>query len=59
LFRQNPYDRGNVIADFDSIKISLASPETSRSWSKGEVRRHHCRTSPERDGLFGAKIFGP
>jgi len=39
LFRQNPYDRSNMIADFDSIKISLASPEKIRSWSHGEVTK--------------------
>jgi DNA-directed RNA polymerase subunit beta' len=63
LFRQNPYDRANVIADFDSIKISLASPEKIRSWSKGEVTKpetiNYRTFKPERDGLFCAKIFGP
>ncbi len=63
MFRQNPYDRGNVIADFDSIKISLASPEKIRSWSKGEVTKpetiNYRTFKPERDGLFCAKIFGP
>ncbi len=63
MFRQNPYDRANVIADFDSIKISLASPEKIRSWSKGEVTKpetiNYRTFKPERDGLFCAKIFGP
>jgi DNA-directed RNA polymerase subunit beta' len=63
LFRQNPYDRANVIADFDNIKISLASPEKIRSWSKGEVTKpetiNYRTFKPERDGLFCAKIFGP
>ncbi|MCI0424029.1 MAG: DNA-directed RNA polymerase subunit beta', partial [Acidobacteria bacterium] len=63
MFRQNPYDRGNVTADFDSIKISLASPEKIRSWSKGEVTKpetiNYRTFKPERDGLFCAKIFGP
>ena len=63
MFRQNPYDRANVIADFDSIRISLASPEKIRSWSKGEVTKpetiNYRTFKPERDGLFCAKIFGP
>ena len=27
MYRSSPYDRANLIADFDSIRISLASPE--------------------------------
>ncbi len=49
--------------DFDAIKISLASPETIRSWSFGEVKKpetiNYRTFKPERDGLFCAKIFGP
>jgi len=49
--------------DFDAIKISLASPETVRSWSFGEVKKpetiNYRTFKPERDGLFCAKIFGP
>ena len=37
--RSSPYDRANLIADFDSIRISLASPEKIRSWSHGEVTK--------------------
>src|SRR5256884_1539620 len=52
-----------MIADFDSIKISLASPEKIRSWSHGEVTKpetiNYRTFKPERDGLFCAKIFGP
>jgi DNA-directed RNA polymerase subunit beta' len=63
LFRQNPYDRAATIPDFDSIKISLASPEKIRSWSHGEVTKpetiNYRTFKPERDGLFCAKIFGP
>ena len=59
----NPHDRGNFTADFDSIRISLASPDTIRSWSKGEVTKpetiNYRTFKPERDGLFCAKIFGP
>ncbi|SER23472.1 DNA-directed RNA polymerase subunit beta' [Solimonas aquatica] len=49
--------------DFDAIKIGLASPETVRSWSYGEVKKpetiNYRTFKPERDGLFCAKIFGP
>jgi DNA-directed RNA polymerase subunit beta' len=52
-----------VIADFDSIRISLASPEKIRSWSHGEVTKpetiNYRTFKPERDGLFCARIFGP
>src|SRR5205809_302201 len=52
-----------MIADFDSIKISLASPEKIRSWSHGEVTKpetiNYRTFKPERDGLFCARIFGP
>src|SRR6201995_2701479 len=48
---------------FDAIKISLASPESIRSQSFGEVRKpetiNYRTFKPERDGLFCAKIFGP
>src|SRR5467141_2692201 len=63
MHRSSPYDRANLIADFDSIRISLASPEKIRSWSHGEVTKpetiNYRTFKPERDGLFCAKIFGP
>ena len=56
-------DRSSLTADFDAIRISLASPETIRSWSHGEVTKpetiNYRTFKPERDGLFCAKIFGP
>ena len=55
--------RANLIADFDSIRICLASPEKIRSWSHGEVTKpetiNYRTFKPERDGLFCARIFGP
>src|SRR4051794_5032657 len=61
--RSNPYDRAASIADFDSIRISLASPEKIRSWSHGEVTKpetiNYRTFKPEKDGLFCARIFGP
>jgi DNA-directed RNA polymerase subunit beta' len=32
-------DKGNLVVDFDAIKISLASPEKIRAWSHGEVTK--------------------
>jgi DNA-directed RNA polymerase subunit beta' len=50
-------------ADFDAIRISLASPSKILSWSFGEVTKpetiNYRTFKPERDGLFCAKIFGP
>ncbi|MEJ2680195.1 MAG: DNA-directed RNA polymerase subunit beta' [Gammaproteobacteria bacterium] len=52
-----------TIDDFDAIVIGLASPETIRSWSYGEVKKpetiNYRTFKPEREGLFCAKIFGP
>jgi DNA-directed RNA polymerase subunit beta' len=49
--------------DFSSIRIGLASPETIRSWSHGEVTKpetiNYRTFRPERDGLFCERIFGP
>jgi len=63
LYRSSPYDRASLIADFDSIRISLASPEKIRSWSHGEVTKpetiNYRTFKPERDGLFCAKILAP
>src|SRR5918911_1531424 len=63
MYRSSPYDRANLIADFDQIRISLASPEKIRSWSHGEVTKpetiNYRTFKPERDGLFCARIFGP
>lgn len=48
---------------FDSMRISLASPETIRAWSHGEVKKpetiNYRTLKPERDGLFCERIFGP
>jgi hypothetical protein len=35
----------NPIADFDAIRISLASPEKIRSWSHGEVTKPETKFS--------------
>ena len=48
---------------FESIQISLASPEMIRAWSFGEVKKpetiNYRTIKPERDGLFCERIFGP
>ncbi len=48
---------------FESIKIGLASPDTIRAWSYGEVTKpetiNYRTLKPERSGLFCEKIFGP
>jgi len=53
----------NKTKEFDGIKIGLASPETIRSWSFGEVKKpetiNYRTFKPEREGLFCARIFGP
>jgi DNA-directed RNA polymerase subunit beta' len=49
--------------DFDQIRIQLASPDTIRSWSHGEVTKpetiNYRSFKPERDGLFCERTFGP
>src|SRR5499433_2832505 len=48
---------------FEALRVSVASPDTIRSWSHGEVKKpetiNYRTFKPERDGLFCAKIFGP
>jgi DNA-directed RNA polymerase subunit beta' len=59
----NLFNQQRPVADFDSIKIGLASPDLIRSWSYGEVKKpetiNYRTFKPERDGLFCAAIFGP
>jgi DNA-directed RNA polymerase subunit beta' len=61
--RPNLHDKSQLTADFDAIRISLASPERILQWSHGEVTKpetiNYRTFKPERDGLFCAKIFGP
>ena len=48
---------------FDCVSITVASPETIRNWSKGEVKNpetiNYRTFKPEPGGLFCQKIFGP
>src|SRR5512141_866263 len=47
----------------DNVSITVASPETIRSWSRGEVKNpetiNYRTFKPEPGGLFCQKIFGP
>ncbi len=51
------------LSDFNSIQISVASPEKVLDWSYGEVLKpetiNYRTQKPERDGLFDERIFGP
>ena len=48
---------------FNTIRISIASPEQIISWSHGEVTKpetiNYRTLRPEKDGLFCERIFGP
>ena len=51
------------VADLQSIRVKLASPEDVLRWSHGEVKKpetiNYRTQRPEKDGLFCEKIFGP
>ena len=51
------------VNNFASMKISIASPDQIREWSRGEVKKpetiNYRTLKPEKDGLFCEKIFGP
>src|SRR5487761_1699388 len=51
------------IADFDAVRLAVASPEDILDWSYGEVTKpetiNYRTQKPERDGLFCERIFGP
>jgi DNA-directed RNA polymerase subunit beta' len=50
-------------AEFNSVLVGLASSDTMRARSYGEVKKpetiNYRTFKPERDGLFCGKIFGP
>lgn len=51
------------IADFDAVRLAVASAEDVKEWSYGEVLKpetiNYRTQKPERDGLFCERIFGP
>src|SRR3989344_701955 len=57
------YDTGTNIADFDAVRLAVASPEDILEWSHGEITKpetiNYRTQKPERDGLFCERIFGP
>ena len=50
-------------SNFDCVTINVASPETIRSWSRGEVKNpetiNYRTFKPEPGGLFCQRIYGP
>ncbi len=62
MFRDQT-DKSQLLKNFESIRIGLASPEKIRSWSHGEITKpetiNYRTFKPEKDGLFCARIFGP
>src|SRR5215471_946792 len=57
------YSSGTDIADFDAVRLAVASPNDILDWSHGEVTKpetiNYRTQKPERDGLFCERIFGP
>ncbi len=57
------YSYGTNIADFDAVRLAVASPNDILDWSYGEVTKpetiNYRTQKPERDGLFCERIFGP
>ncbi len=51
------------IADFDAVRLAVASADDMLKWSYGEVTKpetiNYRTQKPERDGLFCERIFGP
>jgi DNA-directed RNA polymerase subunit beta' len=57
------YSYGTDIADFDAVRLAVASANDILEWSYGEVTKpetiNYRTQKPERDGLFCERIFGP
>jgi DNA-directed RNA polymerase subunit beta' len=57
------YTNSTNIADFDAVRLAVASPVDILDWSHGEVTKpetiNYRTQKPERDGLFCERIFGP
>ena len=51
------------VNEFSNLKIGLATADSIRMWSNGEVKKpetiNYRTLKPEKDGLFCDKIFGP
>lgn len=52
-----------TVADFNAVRLSVASADDILNWSYGEVLKpetiNYRTQKPERDGLFCERIFGP
>jgi DNA-directed RNA polymerase subunit beta' len=61
--RYNNTTTSTDIADFDAVRLAVASPVDILEWSHGEVTKpetiNYRTQKPERDGLFCERIFGP
>ncbi len=59
----NIFNQNLGVQSFNSLKISIASPDNIRSWSFGEIKKpetiNYRTFKPEKDGLFCSRIFGP
>ena len=57
------YSYGTNIADFDAVRLAVASSRDIEEWSYGEVLKpetiNYRTQKPERDGFFCERIFGP
>jgi DNA-directed RNA polymerase subunit beta' len=57
------YSYGTNIADFDAVRLAVASASEMVAWSYGQVLKpetiNYRTQKPERDGLFCERIFGP
>ncbi|HCX72131.1 MAG TPA: DNA-directed RNA polymerase subunit beta', partial [Candidatus Cloacimonas sp.] len=55
--------RDRKIEDYDKVRIRIASPDSIREWSHGEVVKpdtlNYRTLKPEKGGLFCERIFGP
>jgi len=63
MMPQRYSNNGTDIADFDAVRLAVASPDDIKEWSHGEVLKpetiNYRTQKPERDGLFCERIFGP
>jgi DNA-directed RNA polymerase subunit beta' len=57
------FDEALKPQDFRAVRLTVASPDTIRQWSHGEVTKpetiNYRTQKPEKDGLFSERIFGP
>src|SRR5476649_794715 len=60
---KKPMNGGPRQADWNALRLSLASPERILEWSRGEITKpetiNYRTQRSEKHGLFDEKIFGP